>query len=233
MAGLQLETEQWYEWYYRRKGMYRNDVIFNRGVLFQKLAFEKSIIEALRTIGINRDWKVLDVGCGSGGSLIQFLDLGFNPNNLYGIDIIPNNIENAKEKLCNVQFECGNAAQMDYKSDYFDIVTESTMFMQITDNNLSQKIANEMLRVVKPSGYIMLIDWRYNFRKPEYKPLSKTRVAELFKTGIKTKLHCYNHGALIPPVGRFLSARLSPIYFLVQSFLPILSAQITIILKKR
>jgi ubiquinone/menaquinone biosynthesis C-methylase UbiE len=122
-----------------RKGSDRNDVLKNTGVLFQSLAFQKSVTEALRTLPISRGWNILDVGCGGGESLLQFLTFGFPPSCLYGIDIQQERIHEAKEKLPNMNFVCGDAAQMNYESGYFDMVMESTMFIQLTDDELAQK----------------------------------------------------------------------------------------------
>lgn len=108
----------------------------------------------------------------------------------------------------------------------------STTFIQLTDDNLSQRIADEMLRVVKPKGYIMLIDWRYSFGRCEYKALSKKRIHALFKVGTKTKICCYKNGALVPPLGRFLSSYLCSFYFIVQRLFPFLVGQSTTILQK-
>ena len=62
----------------------------------------------------------------------------------------------------------------------FNLVMESTMFVQLTDEELSQKISQEMLRVTKPGGYILLIDWRYG--KPgntDYLAVSNKRITKL------------------------------------------------------
>jgi hypothetical protein len=89
-----------------------------------------------------------------------------------------------------------------------------------------------MLRVVKPLQYIMLIDWRYSYGHSEYKGLSRKRIIDLFKVGKQTKVHCRRHGALIPPLGRLLSAHLSSSYFVVQRLLPFLVGQMVTVLQK-
>ena len=223
-------SAQWYKEYYLRKGSNRNDILMNRGVLFQSLAFQKSVIEALRTVPISRNWKILDVGCGSGASLLQFLAFGFHPGNLYGIDIIPERIQEAQERWPTINFAHGDAVSMEYESDFFDMVMQSGMFFQTRDDNRARLAADEMLRVVKPGGHIMLIDWRYNYGHPECKRLSRTRIVQLFQVGTKTSILCCTSGALIPPLGRFLSTYLSSSYFVVQRLLPFLVGQVTTIL---
>jgi len=86
--------------------------------------------------------KVLDVGCG-GGSLINFLRLGFKPENLTGIDILEERILEAKRRFPNINFVHGDASHMAFPDETFDIVTESTMFVQLTDDALAHQISNE------------------------------------------------------------------------------------------
>jgi len=224
-------SAQWYREYYLKKGPNRNDLLTNSGVLFQSLAFQKSVVEALRTLPISKTWKVLDVGCGVGGSLIQFLGFGFSPNSLYGIDVIPERIEEAKGRWPTINFTCGDATAMDYKPNYFDMVLQSGMFFQTKDDDLARRAADEMLRVVKPGGYILLIDWRYNYGHSECKHLSRKRIVHLFQVGRKTAILCRKNGALIPPLGRFLSTYLSSSYFIVQRLFPFLVGQVTTILQ--
>lgn len=230
---LQVQTEEWYSEYYSKKGQDRNDVLKNSGVLFQNLALLKSIIEALRNLSINREtWKILDVGCGDGGSLLPFLSFGFPVRSLYGIDIISERVSQGVKKLPNINFCVGDASHMDYESGTFDLVMESTMFIQIRDDDLSRKIAREMLRVAKVPGYILLIDWRYSYRHPEYKALSKSRIASLFNVGTRTTLVSNHSGALIPPIGRKISSCCPSLYFIVQKFFPFLTGQLTTVLQK-
>lgn len=66
-----------------------------------------------------------------------------------------------------------DASCLNFVDNTFDVVSESTMFVQVTDDYLASSIAGEMIRVTKTCGYIILIDWRYS--KPwdkNYKGLS-------------------------------------------------------------
>ncbi|MDD2773059.1 MAG: class I SAM-dependent methyltransferase [Elusimicrobiales bacterium] len=227
------DAQIYYENYYSKKGKYRNDILMNHGVLFQSLALRKSLVEALRTLPISKDFKILDVGSGNGASeaFLQLLMCGLPPERLYGIDIIAERIEQGRHMFPNMNLTCGDAANMKYESCYFDMVLESTMFGNLADD-ISRKIAAEMLRVTKPKGYIMLIDWRYDFWRQGYNAVSKKRIGNLFDVGAKAKVHCAKNGALLPPIGRFLSAHASPLYFLVQKTMPFLAAQVTTVLQK-
>jgi ubiquinone/menaquinone biosynthesis C-methylase UbiE len=235
MASIQQKTQDWYKEYYEKKGINCNNLLSNSEVLFQHLGFESSIYSALQKASLlnTKDSKILDVGCGGGGSLTRFLHLGFSPENLFGIDILEERIKEAQKKYPNLTFICDDAANMPFSENNFDLTIESTMFVQITNEKLSSKIAKEMLRVTKQKGYILLIDWRYSKpNNPNYLGLSKKRIQDLFSVGSSTNIISQYNGALTPPVGRIISKYIPSIYFLLKGCFPFLSGQTTTLLQK-
>jgi ubiquinone/menaquinone biosynthesis C-methylase UbiE len=231
-ATRQKQTVDWYEDYYTTKGDDRNDPLRNPGVLFQNLAFEKSIVEALRTIRLDKTWKILDVGCGAGFSMLRLLSYGLEPDRLHGIDIAEGRVARGRKRQPALNFTLGDATAMEFATGSFDLAMESTMFVQITDEVMASGIAKEMVRVVKPGGYIMLTDWRYSFGRTGYSAVSPARIARLFGVGSKTSVVCRKHGALLPPLGRALSRYLPSMYFPVCRLFPFLVGQITVVLQK-
>ncbi len=232
-AARKKQVAQVYEDYYTSKGDDRNDPVRNPGVLFQNLAFEKSIVEALRTIPIDKDtWEILDVGCGAGFSLLRLLFYGFEPERLHGIDISESRIAKGRRRQPALNFTLGDATAMEFSSARFDLVMESTTFLQITDDTVAAGIASEMLRVVKPGGYLMLTDWRYSFGRDGYRAVSPERIARLFQVGTLTTVMCRRNGALIPPLGRAISRWLPSLYFPVCRVFPFLVGQVTTVLQK-
>jgi len=187
-AGAAASTRDWYERYDKKKGEDRNDLCRNPGVLFQVLAFQVSVVAAVRSLGIRPDRAaILAVGCGGGGDMFQLLPLGFAPENVVGIDILGERIAGARRLFPNVRFEETDASAMEFQAESFDLVFESTMFAAIPDDSLSAAIAVEMLRVCKTGGQVMLVDWRAP--KPgdsAYKALTRRSLKELFQVGKKT-----------------------------------------------
>ena len=229
-----METREWYSEYYERKGAERNSLLKNPGVLFQTLAHDISIINAIRSIDVDfTGCQVLDIGCGNGDGLVNYLRLGLKPMNLFGIDILEERIREAEEKYPNAHWICGDARNMDFLDEEFDLVFESTMFVQIVDHDLSREIAEEMIRVVRMGGYIILTDWRYSYpMRSEYNGLSQKRIIQLFRVGTTTEVCSISNGALVPPVGRFLSARCPQIYFVICRVFPFLVGQQTTALRR-
>lgn len=230
-------TDEIYQNYYKEKGAYRNDLLRNPEVFFQRMAMDLSIINALRDIFADLDINtsvMLDVGCGNAESIVMFLRLGLDPNRIYGVDILDERIRDGQKRFPNVHFLRADAAHMPaFANDTFDLVYESTMFLQMKDEHLCHAIANEMLRVVKPKGFIVLTDWRYS--KPfnsEYKGLSKRRIRQLFEVGTKAKLVRTYPGALLPPLGRFLSKYAPSTYFIFRGCFPFLVGQTTTIIQR-
>jgi ubiquinone/menaquinone biosynthesis C-methylase UbiE len=229
-----LATERYYRDYEARKGPARNDVLCNPEVLFQVLAADASLISALRFLEPDRaETKVLDVGCGDGSSLLPFLRLGFEPGNLVGVDIRDEKIHIAQTRYPGLQFRSADASSLDFRDETFDIVQESMIFLQIPDNDLSLRIAREMLRVTKIGGHLVLSDWR--FGKPgqqEFNPMNTKRISRLFAVGQQTVVRSVFRGSLVPPVGRFFSKNLPSMYFAVSRLFPILVGQKVTLLQR-
>ena len=224
-----------YERYYAKRGTDRNDLLTNAGVTFQAFAFDRANIRALQRLDLDRDTaKVLDVGCGDGSSLLQFMRLGFRPENLAGVDSGAERVEHAREKFPNVEFRCESAESMSFADSTFDVSFESTLFMMLTSEEVARKIAREMLRVTRRGGYLMMADWRY--AKPgsqEHRAMTGQRISSLFDVGGATAVVARERGALVPPLGRFLSRHAPSLYFVVQGLLPFAVGQMTTVLQKR
>jgi len=226
--------QDWYREYYDTKGADRNSLLHNPEVLYQNLAQEAALVRALQSVAPNQQTaRVLDVGCGDGTTLLTFLRLGFAADNLYGIDFQAERIAQASERCHGIHFVHGDATSLEFADETFDLVHEATMFIHSVDEELSRKIAAEMLRVTNPGGHILLCDWRYS--KPgsaAHRAVTQNRIAGLFEVGGRTRRCQVLTGPLLPPVGRFLSRRLPAAYFLVSALLPFLVGQVTTVLRK-
>ncbi len=227
-------TAQWYRDYRAKKGADRNDLRANRGVLFQDLAIEASVVRTAYAIGHDpRTATVLDVGIGGGSDLYHLFRLGYRPENITGIDICADHLAAARKLYPQVRLIHGDAARRDCADSHFDLVFEVTMFVTLPNDVLRREIAAEMVRVCKPGGYLLLVDWRTpKPRNPDYKALSRGQLKSLSDVGVTTRLVTVAKGALAPPVGRFLSSRLSCVYFAAGAMFPFLVSQVSYVLQK-
>jgi SAM-dependent methyltransferase len=228
-----LVTEVYKE-YYEKHGRDRNDLLRNPEVVFQTFAYDRANVRALSRLPlIPRAARILDVGCGSGSSLFQFVRLGFRPQNMAGVDTSADRIDEARQRLPSADFRCESADRMSHETDKFELVFESTLFMMLTSDDAAAPIAAEMIRVTRPGGYLMLADWRYaEPGSKSHKAVSRKRIGRLFDVGRATEVVSRDRGALIPPLGRFLSRRVPALYFVVQAVLPPAVGQITTVLRK-
>ncbi|MCM8787200.1 MAG: class I SAM-dependent methyltransferase [Candidatus Omnitrophica bacterium] len=148
------------------------------------------------------DKLILDIGCGCGDWLIDFLRLGAEIKNLFGIDLLHKRIKVAKKRLPFANLKVCDASNLPYKDNSFDIVLQSTVFTSILDYSFKKAIAKEMLRVLKPTGIIIWYDFLYNNPKnPNVKGIKKKEIKSFFSNS-KIKLKKIT---LAPPITRILA----------------------------
>jgi SAM-dependent methyltransferase len=144
---------------------------------------EREISEVLKRYGIISlsTQNILDVGCGTGAILGYFLEQGVLPENLYGIDLLSKRIEEGQRLYPNIRFTCGNAEQLPYPDDFFDVIIQSTMFTSILDYQMKKRIATEIFRVLKPNRILVWHDYRFNNPlNPNVKGIGKREIVNLF-----------------------------------------------------
>lgn len=122
--------------------------------------FER-INKGLRLIGLRMflpkaGMTILDVGCGTGSYLEVYQRYDCS---LYGIDTSPAMLEIAKQRLDEeVELYLGSAAEMPYRSQSFDLVV-SMLVMHEIEHSLRLAVLDEIKRVLKDNGRILLIDF--------------------------------------------------------------------------
>lgn len=144
---------------------------------------EREIKKAIRRdeVTFSFDKNILDVGCGKGAVLSYFLKEGIPPENLYGIDLLPERIEEAKKLYPGMSFICRNAEKLPCPDEFFDIITQSTVFTSILNLGMKKEIASEMVRVLKPNGVIIWHDYRFNNPfNPNVKAIRRREIMNLF-----------------------------------------------------
>ena len=147
--------------------------------------------------------KILEIGCGTGYWLRQFVKWGARPENIVGIDLLPDRIAIAKQ-LCpeGVSLQCGNAANLEFPDASFDLILQSTVLTSVLDATMRRQIATEMLRVLKPHGLILWYDFRVeNPRNPDVRAVKKRDIHQLFP-GSRIDLRRIT---LAPPLARLLA----------------------------
>lgn len=147
--------------------------------------------------------RLLEVGCGHGSNLQQFLRWGFAPENLVGNELLPDRCEHTRRFLPeSVRILPGDACGLNLPESSFDLVLQSTVFTSILDNAFQHRLANRMWSLLAPGGCILWYDFQFNNpRNPDVRGVGLSRIRELFPQGT---VHS-QRVALAPPIARVVS----------------------------
>jgi len=152
--------------------------LIGRGIL-QDHYYSQVLDGVSKILGRLDGRSVLDIGCGDGTWLMVFRGLG--ATNLSGIELSDQRCARAKQNVPDAELVSGSAHQLPWPDGHFDVVSQFVVFTSILDSNLKQRIAAEMLRVVKPSGVILWYDFRVNNpRNRQVRGIGKSEIAALF-----------------------------------------------------
>ncbi len=124
--------------------------------------------EMVRWGNLPKTGKLLDVGCGIGGSSrILAQDYGYE---VTGITISPQQVERARQLTppgVNVKFAVDDGMALSFPDETFDIVWSIEAGPHMPDKDV---FARELLRVLKPGGVLVVADW--NQRDDRVVPLN-------------------------------------------------------------
>ncbi len=144
---------------------------------------------------------IVDVGCGEGARLVDFLQWGAGAAQLAGIELDERRAQAARDALPGADIRTGDACHLPWPDAAFDIVSQATLFTSILALAMKQKVAAEMLRVVKPQGLILWYDFRYNNpRNSNVRGIGAAEIRGLFP-GRQVELRKVT---LAPPLARTL-----------------------------
>jgi ubiquinone/menaquinone biosynthesis C-methylase UbiE len=195
--------------------------IFSEGELLRHLELQMELVRLLKKFRYSNleNAKILDLGCGRGYWLQEFIQWGARPENLFGIDLLEERIQEG-QKLCSlgVTLQCGDASKLEYKDNSFDIVLQFTVFTSILDSEMKKKVAAEMSRVLKPGGTILWYDYFVsNPQNPDVRGVNRKEISQLF-SGFSIFLERIT---LAPPLGRAVAPISTALYRLLSTFKPL------------
>jgi demethylmenaquinone methyltransferase/2-methoxy-6-polyprenyl-1,4-benzoquinol methylase len=145
--------------------------------MFDNIAFRYDTLNQVLSAGIHHKWRkkavnkfinskpeiILDIATGTADFAIAALKA--NPKKIIGVDISEGMLKFGREKIEKLQLsnlislQYGDAEHLDFNDNHFDLITVS--FGVRNFENLQKGLSN-MLRVLKPGGKVIIIE----FSKP-------------------------------------------------------------------
>jgi ubiquinone/menaquinone biosynthesis C-methylase UbiE len=103
-----------------------------------------------------REWTVLDVGCGTGAALADYADLGCE---VIGVDASPAMVSVARDRLGpDIELYDDVTDQIPVADDSVDLVHIGFVLHSLSQYEAVQ-LLQEISRVLKPTGHVVVIDF--------------------------------------------------------------------------
>lgn len=113
---------------------------------------------ALEVVPPLPEWHVLDVGCGTGTGLAEYAGIGCT---VFGVDVSEAMLERATARLGNTaELRLTDGDKLPFGDRSFDLVTTSMVIHEVPEED-REAFLTEMVRVTKPDGRLLLIDFRF------------------------------------------------------------------------
>jgi ubiquinone/menaquinone biosynthesis C-methylase UbiE len=186
---------------------------------FQEI--ERGVLRELKRHGNKplQNQKILEVGCGEGAWLLKFLQWGAQPINVFGVDILEERLAKATKLMPpGVTLQSRSAARLAFADATFDIVCQFTMMTSILDPGVRRDVAGEMVRVLKPGGFILWYDFRVN--NPRNRDVRAVRSSEIKALFPQHGLHLRTV-TLLPPMARLMGRSCGLLYPLAATLKPL------------
>lgn len=173
--------------------------------LFQRR--ERAVLDLMgdhRLLPLDRA-RIVDVGCGNGSVLRDFMRWGAAAHLCAGIDLLEDRVAVAREMSPpGLDIRCGSAEALPWADASFDIAVQFTLLSSVLDVGTRRRIAAETMRLLRPGGALLYYDFIWN---PGNRDTRGLRLSEL-RTLYEGCAIDARRTTLAPPISRQV-ARLS------------------------
>ena len=173
--------------------------------------------------------RLLEVGCGGGANLLELLRLGFAPEHLSGVELLPDRHAQARRVLpAALALHAGDALRLDLPAASLDAVFVSTVFSSLLDDAFQQRLADAMWRWARPGGGVLWYDFTVdNPRNADVRGVPLARVRQLFPHGALQARRI----TLAPPIARAVT-RVHPSLYTAFNAFPLLRTHMLVWIAK-
>jgi SAM-dependent methyltransferase len=187
--------------------------LFNPANLFTIQSRQRAILKTFHKYHFSQlsELNILEMGCGNGGVLAEYITYGASPEKVFGVDLLFDRLLHARHILPGSSFSNADGSHLPFPSHTFDLVLQYTAISSILDSGLRREICEDMLRVLRPSGLILSYDFWLNPTNPQTRGFGPTEIRSLFPG---CRCH-FERITLAPPLARILV----PISWTLASFL--------------
>ena len=156
--------------------------LMNPSYLFSIQNRQRHIINLLKIKDLTdlKSKRILEIGCGNGNVLLEFLLLGADIKRIFGIDLLMDRVRCAKNTLSNANIINTDGQRLPFVSQKFDIILQFTAFSSILNQKIKVNMASEMLRVLRNNGFILWYDFWWNPINPEMDGIKRREIRNLF-----------------------------------------------------
>lgn len=201
-------------------------------VYMTKQELERAYIHWLRHWSPSRpdQLRLMEIGCGAGCNFLLWLRLGLSPSNLVGSELQDLLAREARERLpAQVQIIHGDALDLPFEPETFDVVFQSLVFSSILDDSFQRDLARKMWQLAKPGGGVLWYDFIYdNPANADVRGVPLRRVRELFPEADTVTRRV----TLAPPISRRV-CRIHPAVYAIVNALPFLRTHLLCWLQKK
>jgi len=88
---------------------------------------------------LDKNIRILEVGCNIGNQLISLQKMGFK--SLYGIELQQEAVELSKDKSKNINIVCGSAFDIPFRDGFFDLVFTSGLLIHISPDDINSVLS--------------------------------------------------------------------------------------------
>ena len=143
---------------------------------------ERSLLALLKRRGLLplADKRILDVGCGNGEVLRDFLRYGAGPRLIAGVDLLPDRVSAAAVRTPPIACSVGDATALPFPDATFDIALQFTLLSSVLDDETRRRIASETARVLRPRGTLIWYDFIWNPGNRDVRGIGLSEVRALY-----------------------------------------------------